>query len=213
MYAPMLSNTQQENLKYSWVARDNELLVNIDEPAHMIEKTNVYVTLKDVSDVNGNLMASPITLNLYVYRNPLRWDIKKVDKTIDYGTPYEFVATVKNLSGQRKNFEIQDLPLWINASQTSGTLNALDEQEITFTVSPFINIGTYNELISLTGDDMMSEPLPLKLRVRGSQPDWEIDPELKKQNVTMMMVARARIDGVVASSADDIIMCSMTHSA
>jgi len=205
MYAPMLSNTQQENLKYSWVARDNELLVNIDEPAHMIEKTNVYVTLKDVSDVNGNLMASPITLNLYVYRNPLRWDIKKVDKTIDYGTPYEFVATVKNLSGQRKNFEIQDLPLWINASQTSGTLNALDEQEITFTVSPFINIGTYNELISLTGDDMMSEPLPLKLRVRGSQPDWEIDPELKKQNVTMMMVARARIDGVVASSADDII--------
>ena len=67
---------------------------------------------------------------------------------------------MKNLSGVTQDFKLEDLPLWINASQTQGVLDALDEQTITFTVSDYINIGTYNEQIALIGDNMMSEPLP-----------------------------------------------------
>ena len=161
--------------------------------------------MKDVADLQGNTMESPVTMNLYVYRNPLRWDVKHIDQDVNYGERVTFVATVKNLSGVKQNFKLEDLPLWINASQTEGVLDALDEQKITFTVNDFINIGTYNEQIALLGDNKMSEPLPITLRVRGEEPKWTVEESLIQQNETMMMVARVKIDGVVASSSEDIL--------
>ena len=204
-YAPMVSNVQLDNLNYSFVANGNELYMNIKEPDYMVEKTNIYVTVKDVLDLQGNTMASPITMNLYVYRNPLRWDVKHIDRDVDYGGGTTFEATVKNLSGVKQNFRLTDLPLWISASQTDGTIDALDEQTITFTVNDYINIGTYNEQIALIGDNTMSEPLPITLRVRGDEPEWTVNDQLKQANQTMMMVARVKIDGVVANSSEDIV--------
>ena len=204
-YAPMVSNAQLDNLMYSYVANGNELYMNIKQPDYMVEKTNIYVTVKEVADLQGNTMASPVTMNLYVYRNPLRWDVKRIDKDVNYGEGLTFEATVKNLSGVKQNFRLEDLPLWINASQTQGVLDALDEQKITFTVSDYINIGTYNEQVALVGDNKMSEPLPITLRVRGDEPDWAVGDSLIQKNETMMMVARVKIDGVVASSKEDIL--------
>ena len=204
-YAPMVSNAQLDNLRYSYVANENQLYMNVIEPDYMVEKTNIYVTVKEVPDLQGNLMASPVTLNLYVYRNPLRWDVKRIEKDVNYGEGMTFEATVKNLSGVKQNFRLTDLPLWITASQTQGVLDALDEQKITFTVSDYINIGTYNEQIALIGDNSMSEPLPITLRVRGDEPDWTVPDRLKQHNQTMMMVARVKIGGIVASSTEDIL--------
>ena len=204
-YAPMASNAQLDNLLYSYVANGNELYMNIKMPDYMVEKTNIYVTVKDVLDLQGNTMVSPVTMNLFVYRNPLRWDVKRIERDVDYGNGLTFEATIKNLSGEKQNFKLTDLPLWINASQTQGVLDALDEQKITFTISDFINIGTYNEQVALVGDNKMSEPLPITLRVRGDEPEWAVGDSLKQMNQTMMMVARVKIDGVVANSKEDIL--------
>lgn len=204
-YAPMVSNSKLDNLNFSYVANGNQLLVNIKEPDYTIEKTHVYLTVKELPDLQGNLMASPVTMNVYVYRNPLRWNISHITKNIPYGEGYTFEATVKNLSGERQTYELYDLPVWISASQTSGVINALDEQTITFTVSPYINIGSYNEQIELWSDNDMSEALNVVLNVRGDEPDWKVSDQLKQANRTMMMVARVKIDGVVASSEEDIL--------
>ena len=205
IYAPMVSTAQMDNLNYKFVANDNELYINIIEPDYMVEKTNVYVTVKEVPDLQGNLMESPLTMNVYVYRNPLRWDVKRIEKEIGYGEGLTFEATVKNLSGITQNYSLEDLPLWISASRTSGTIGALDEETIRFTISPYINIGTYNEQISLVGENNMAEPLPVTLRIRGGAPDWAVSYRLKQLNQTMMMVARVKIDGVVSNSEEDIL--------
>ena len=204
-YAPMVSNAQMDNLNYNFAANNNELYINVTEPDYMVEKTNIYVTVKEIPDLQGNLMASPITMNLYVYRNPLRWSVKRVDMNVSYGYPESFVATVYNQSGVTQNFRLDDLPVWITASQTQGTIAPLDEQRITFYISDYINIGTYNEQVTLIGDNNMSEPLPITLRVRGEEPNWQVSEELKLQNQTMMMVARVKIDGVVTNSDEDIL--------
>jgi hypothetical protein len=67
--------------------------------------------VKEVPDLQGNLMASPVTMNLYVYRNPLRWDVKRIEQNINYGNGAIFEATIKNLSGVKQNFKLTDLPL------------------------------------------------------------------------------------------------------
>ncbi len=205
VYAPMTSTTLLANLKYSYVAKDNELLIDIEEPDYTIEKTNVFVTVKEVPDLQGNLMESPLTLNYYVYRNPLRWNVKRIEKEFDYGEGITFEATISNLSKDREYFELRDLPFWLDASITSGTIEALDEQVITFTVSPYMNVGNYKEAISLISASDMSDPLPISVKVKGSVPEWAVSPDLLKKSNTMMLVARIRINDVVANDPNDIL--------
>ena len=204
-YAPMVSNSQMDNLNYSFATNNNELLIDITEPDFMVEKTNVYVTIKDIPDLQGNLMASPLTMDLYVYRNPLRWDVKRIEERFPYRKGCTFEATVKNLSGIRQNFRIEDLPVWITASETQGVIGPLDEKTVQFTVSDFINVGTYNEQISLVGDNNMSESLPITLRVRDAEPEWAVSDRLRQMNQTMLMVCRVKVDGIIANSKEDIL--------
>ena len=52
--APMRPYEELRNLKFNHVGRDNQILVNINEPDSKINKRNIYVTLRDIPDKNGN---------------------------------------------------------------------------------------------------------------------------------------------------------------
>ena len=201
----MARSSQLNNVKYSYVVDGNKLLINLDVPDAQIEKTNVYVTVRDVADLNGNIMKSPLTMNVYVYRNPLRWDKLHEDVVLSYGDGVEITATIKNLSGESHHFELRDIPIWITPSITEGTIGPLDEQKVTFTISPFINIGTYNEVVSLVGENEMTETFSLNIKVKGESPDWKVSDALKNENLTMQMIARVRIDGLVANDPNDML--------
>lgn len=205
-YAPMARSSQLDNIKYSYVADGNKLLINLDVPDTQIEKTNVFVTVRDVADLNGNVMKSPLTMNVYVYRNPLRWDKKHESLTVAYNYGGVIEATIKNLSGESQPFELKDLPIWIIPSMTQGVIAPLDEQKISFTVSPFTNVGSYDEMVSLVGENGMTESLALNVRVMGEAPDWRVSYDLKNENQTMQMVARVKIDGIIAHDRNDILV-------
>ena len=204
-YAPMRGMVALENIPYSFVSKDNELYINLDMPDYKIEKTNVLVTVKDVTDLNGNAMSSPVTMDFYVYRNPLRWKSKQLSFETHYGDESTFEAVVENKSGKTKRFTLEGLPVWITASQYSGVVGPLSEQTITFTISPYTNIGDYDEVISLSGEDAMSEPLPLFIKVRGMSPDWAVDDELLKGNLTMSIIGQVSISDEVAHDRGDML--------
>ena len=203
--APMTRASLLDNIKYSFVADGNKLLINLDVPDADIEKTNVYVTVRDVADLNGNLLLSPVTSNIYVYRSPLRWSLQHISKTLKYGEGCAFDVEIKNLSGLDQYYTLDDLPVWISASETAGVVSALDEKTITFTVSPYINIGNYDEVVSLSNDNNMFERLKINLTVRGDEPLWEVSEQLKMKNQVMHLVARIKIDDVIASDKDDML--------
>ena len=205
VFAPINNTGQRENLKFSYVADKQNLLMNLDEPDANLEKTNVYITVSDVADLNGNLMASPLMMELYIHRNPLRWTVNQLSVKTQYGEPATVEATITNLSGKRRSYTLEQLPVWITASQTSGTLEAMGEETITLTISPYINIGDYTEKINLVDEEGMNEPLPIRIEVRGEEPVWAVSDALKSTNITMNIIARVKIDGQVADDANDII--------
>ena len=204
-HAPMTSSRKLDNVRFSYVADGKDLLINLDVPDYQIEKSNVYVTVRDVADLNGNTMASPLTMNMYVYRNPLRWDVKHLNLSAPYGKGLTFEATIHNLSGQQQSFELLDLPVWITASKMQGVINALDDETIVFTVSPYINVGNYKEVLSLISTDNMAEPLPVEISIEGRQPQWRVSDELKNKNQMMHMVVRVNIDGNVINDSRDLL--------
>ncbi len=204
-YAPMSGKATLENIRYSFVADGKDLLINLDEPDYAIEKTNLIVTVKDVADLNGNRMASPVTMDIYVYRNPLRWDMKQLSLDVCYGVTTIIVAKVVNHSGRARRFTVEGLPVWVTASQTSGTVGPLGEQQIEFTISPYINIGDYDEVIYIVGEDGMTEPLALNIKVRGDQPDWKVDQDLQESNITMSIIGEVEVGGSIAHDPDDML--------
>ena len=204
-YAPMRGQATLENIPYSFVADGKDLLINLDLPDYRIEKTNVMVTVRNINDLNGNTMASPVTMDLYVYRNPLRWTAKQLNLNVYYGEEYTFEAVVKNLSGKTRRFSLEGLPVWITASQYSGVVGPLSEQPITFTISPYINKGDFDEVIYLSGEDEMSEPLPLNIKVRGQAPDWAVDEFLLKDNISMSIIGQVTVGDKIAHDPEDML--------
>ena len=204
-YARMREKTNLEHLEFSYVVDNQDLLLNLDVPDAEIEKTNVYITVKDVADLNGNLTASPVLLNLYVYRNPLRWDVKRLNITTHYGNETTVEVKLKNLGGKKQNYTMEGLPIWITASKSAGVIDALDEESIMLTISPYINIGDYDEKIYVKGENGMSEPLPIKITVRGDEPQWVVSDALKERNISMNMVARVYLDEHLTSDPADIL--------
>ena len=204
-YAPIDNTGQRENLNYSYVVDKQNLLINIDEPAVNLEKTNVYITVRDVADLNGNLMENPVMMDLYVYRNPLRWSEKRMNIETFYGYGSTVEVTIQNLSGKSHSYYIENQPLWITPSKTSGTIGATDQETISLSVSPYTNIGDFDEIINLVNEDGMCEALPVHITVRGAIPDWTVSESLQKKNITMNMIARVKIDDVITDDPYDII--------
>ena len=204
-YALLHDGGKMENLAYSFVTDNQQLLLNLDVPEADIEKTNVYVTVKEVADLNGNLTASPVVMNLFVYRNPLRWEHRQLDVEARYGEGAVVKVKVNNLSGKSESYTLTGLPLWITASKTAGTLPALGEETIELTVSPYINRGNFSEKIFLVGSGGMAEPLPINIKVRGDEPQWAVSNALKAKGITMHIVARVKVENEVMHDPDDIV--------
>ena len=122
-----------------------------------------------------------------------------------YGEEYTFKAVITNLSGRSRRFSLEGLPIWITASQYNGVVDALGELPITFTISPYINIGNFDEVIYLVGEDEMTEPLPLSIKVRGEAPNWVVDDKLLQGNISMSIIGQVSITADVEHDKDDML--------
>lgn len=205
VYAPISNTGKLENINYSYVCDGNDLVIDLDVPDYQIEKTNVYITVKEVADLRGNLMASPVVMDLYVYRNPLRWDAKRKTVETMYGKEATLTLNIENLSGKTQTYKIDGLPQWMTASLTSGSIAALDEEALTLTISPYTNVGTYQEVIYIIGENDIAEPLPITVRVKAEEPEWEVADDLKAANQTMHMVVQVVTDGQISHDPEDIL--------
>ena len=151
-------------------------MINLMDTPEAIEKTTVNFTVKDVSDLNGNLMESPVTWSAYIDRNQLKWSEKSVTKEKKLNATMTFAVDVENHGGTVKNFTIEGLPAWLDAMPESGSIDPQGRETILFTVDEGTNVGRYDEVIYVKGDNNVAESLPVTLKVFDEQPDWTVNP-------------------------------------
>ena len=172
--APISSKGTLTKLNFGWTFDGTELLINLKMLDKEINKQTVYVTVRDVEDLNGNPMVSPVMWSAFVDRNSLRWD----ERNIYYEVPdnedfaHTYTTTIRNTTGLTRQFRIEDLPTWLSVDLPSGTLQPLDEKLVTFTVKEGITVGKYSETIYLTDDNDLAEPLTFNLTVSSVCP-WD----------------------------------------
>jgi hypothetical protein len=199
--APLQAAEHLRVLNFSYIGRTNQLEVNIDEDNARINKRNIYVTVSEIPDKNGNFMASAATEYFYVDRNPLKWAKRHVIQTLGAGMEESVEMDIVNKSGKAHTFTIDNLPRWLTVDKVGGEIEPMDEEHVIFTVSKDLNVGTYDQIIYVTDEDGMSEPLFLELTIEGEAPQWTIDPE--RRRYSMNIVAQVYLNNILVTDKRD----------
>ncbi|MBR0046500.1 MAG: hypothetical protein IJP75_06410 [Bacteroidaceae bacterium] len=174
--APVVPYEEVKNLKFGFIGRGNQLMVELDENAARLNHRNIYVTVRDIEDKNGNTMASPQTACYYVTNSSLQWLLNRADYTIKYGTGEnageELTLPFYNHGSISHTYTIENCPKWLKLDKYTDVVAPQFLDGVEAVISKDLNIGTYNEIIYLTDEEGITEPFYFNLTVEGDKPDW-----------------------------------------
>ena len=206
-FAPIRDHGLLTKLNYDWSFNNDELLINLNMEDYEINKQTVYVTVRDVEDLHGNPMSSPVTWVAYVDRNTLKWEQRNVYYTYDYeedATESTYPLLILNTSGRAHQFTIDNIPDWLTLSSTQGTMNALEQRRIELTVARTLPPGEYMETVYLTDENGLAEPLNIHLTVVATPPYDNIDKS--KYPYNMSVCAQVLLDDAsLSADKNDIV--------
>ena len=185
--APVVPFEELENLKFSFVGEGHKLLVNLNEKNAKLNRRNIYVTIRDVEDKNGNTMASPQTACYLVNNSSLQWVVNRYDYTTMYGAGETGELVFYNNSATSHTYTIENCPKWLTLNKYSDVIAPQNMEYINATINKDLNVGTYNEILYLTDEEGITEPFYLNLTVEDEQPEWanSINSDLLKYSMSI----------------------------
>ncbi|OYU97296.1 MAG: hypothetical protein CFE21_03105 [Bacteroidetes bacterium B1(2017)] len=192
-----------QSINFTYGLNGDKIIISPTTANEFIENVTLDITVKGVMDKNGNVMQSPKTWIAYVDKNQVKWqdDLRVFDKVA--AAPLSFQASITNSGGALKDYTIGNLPAWLKASTTNASINPNSSQTITFTVDPTLNIGKYEQDLSLTTDFGFADKLLIKLNVNAVAPAWEVKPgDFSK---SMSIVGQVRINNVISANTEDML--------
>ncbi|MBR6167992.1 MAG: hypothetical protein IKQ50_06145 [Paludibacteraceae bacterium] len=208
-FAPVRDHGLLNKLNFGWAFNTDELLINLQMQDYEINKQTVYVTVRDVEDLHGNPMQSPVTWSAFVDRNTLKWDKRDVYYSIDYDYQDEagpFTLTIRNISGRTHQFTIDNAPDWLNVRTAGGTLTALEEKPVELRLTREMAPGEYTETLYLTDENGLAEPLNIHLTVVANPPYTGFDQSKYPMNMSLCgkVLVSTKTD-FSAATEDDIV--------
>ncbi|MEO9003944.1 MAG: LamG-like jellyroll fold domain-containing protein [Ginsengibacter sp.] len=201
--APIKDRGPVDNLNFDFVVNNDALIINMLEPKQAIDKTIVTFQAKNVQDMNGNSLVSPITWTAYIDQNPLKWSDDELNLSKDVYKPMQFETYIVNSGGSIQHFVLDNVPRWLTADITSGTVAPEGKQKITFTINDGLNVGAYDEVIYVRNDNGESQGLAINLKVNGKAPDWQVNPADFQYNMTIY--GKIRIQNIFSDDNEDMV--------
>ncbi|MDR3187805.1 MAG: T9SS type A sorting domain-containing protein [Prevotellaceae bacterium] len=202
--APALKEVRAlESVAHSWTASSNKIVINITEPEYRIEGATLEFSVADILDLNDNPLAQPISWTAYANMNRLRWSDDEVSITKEHLREATREVSISNESGKEETWSLSSLPSWLTASKLQGNIKPLGSEKITFTVHPAMPVGSYEDIIYLTGNNQVDVPLLLSLKVTTQIPSWDVNPS--DFEYSMSLIGQLRFEGVVSEDTEDMV--------
>ena len=205
-YAPVRDRGQLTNLPFTWTYQESELLINIKTQPREINKRTMFLTVRDVEDLNGNRLPSPVMWSVYANLNSIVWSDREVRISTAYEglSTFEYQVHIINQTGMTRQYTIDNLPKWLSVSSSQGTLEAEAQKMVTLTFSLDLKPGIHNHVIYLTDDQGLSEPLLIEVEVTTECPYEE--PEKGKYPYNMSLCGQVKIGDVFDSDPEDKVI-------
>lgn len=191
-----------QSINFNYSVNQDKIILTPTTLAELIENVTLDITVKDVYDLNGNKMQSPKTWIAFVDKNQVKWQDQEFSFTKKTGAALSFTSNIVNSGGAIKQFDIQNLPVWLSASPSSGVVSPNSFKTISFTIDPNVNIGTYENQIQLLTDFGYPDGLLVSLKVFAEEPStWAVNAG-SFQNA-MSIVGQVRVNNVISTNPDD----------
>ncbi len=193
------------DVDFDWVVNGDKIIITPNPTqADLIENVILDITVANVEDERGNLLASPATWTAFVDRNTMKWDEKSLELTKKFLEPLAFEVDIINRGGSNEGFTISNLPPWLTASPSSGSVAPASTQKVTFTVASDLNIGQFTKDIRLITDFGFDEILLLNIDVFTDPPaDWVVDPS--DFELSMNVIGQVSVSGIISNDPADIL--------
>ncbi len=194
-----------EPVPFTFTASDRQITIQLNDqemaPAR-VEGCNLKVEIMNVVDEHGNY-AAPVCWNIYVQRNSLLWEDNYASVTKDELDEQTFELTLVNNGSEIQNWQITNIPAWLQLNATSGVIRPQSELTLTATLPASLAAGYYADILLLTGKDGIAEPCLIEAAVLAPEPDWNVD--VNTYEATGNIIARLSLPAGVAQSEHDII--------
>ncbi len=193
-----------QSIDFDWVVNGDQIVITPSESFNaLIQGTVIDIAIRDVQDLYGNRLSSPISWTAFVDLNQVKWSETDFEVKIPVNEGYQFNVEIINSAGTEQGFTIENLPPWLSVSQSIGTIDPQSAIELTFTINEGLNVGYYDEDIYLSTDLGFREKLQLDVAVEGDTPDWSVNPF--DFQYSMNMVAALSISGVESRDVNDLV--------
>ena len=205
-HAPARQPDLVSKIDFDWSFNNDELLININMRDHEINKNNIYITVRNVEDLNGNRTVSPIMWQVYVNKNTLVWNSDGINEIFfdramaEWQIPVQF----RNTSGRRHQYTIEGLPDWLHVNQAYGSINPEETLTAYFTVDGNLPIGDYSEIIYLTDEDSLAEPLKVFIQIKAVFPWTQVDGRAFEGQMSLR--GQVLVDGKYDSDPEDVVV-------
>ena len=206
--APVRDRSVLTKMNFDWAFNQDELLINLNMLDREINKQNIYVTVRDVEDLNGNRMVSPMMWQVFVDKNSLKWEkrcvtFRRTDGDAESDNYYDI--KINNNSGRRHQYTIEQLPDWLSVDEDYGALNPEEEKFLRLTFNTAMEPGVYSELIYLTDENDLSEPLHVEYTIETQCP-WD-DVDKRKYAYTMSLCGQVKVkNNYDADTRDKVVV-------
>jgi len=204
--APIQDIGQLTKMNFDWTFNNDELMINLNMRDKEINKQTIYVTVRDVEDLNGNPMTSPVTWTTFVDKNALKWAMRELTAHAIYDAndePIEKTMRIINHSGKRHQYTIESIPEWLSVDAEYGSIDPTDEITITLSFSPELAPGVYSDVLYLTDGDDLSDPLRIEYTVEAIPPYDDFDKG--KYPLNMSICGQVKINDTFDSDENDIV--------
>ncbi|MGN0089889.1 MAG: LamG-like jellyroll fold domain-containing protein [Alloprevotella sp.] len=192
----------KQNVPFTFTASERKILIRLTDQPQRLENCNVSVTLRGVRDSHYNACEN-LTWDFYVRQNQLLWQQDEV-AAVKRGTEaVGFEVGIANNSGSTENWSVSNLPVWLSVNSGSGSIPAISERTLRFTVNPALSIGNHEAVVYLTGNLGIPEPLVVKVNSTSQAPDWSVDAA--DYEYTMNINGQLKVEGVLSHDENDIV--------
>lgn len=193
-----------QSVNFNYSVNGDKIILTPNEDNDRIENVELSIGVKNIKDLNGNGLDAPITWTAFVDRNDVVWLDDELNLEKELNAAYAFEVEITNQGGQLRDFVISNLPAWLTASPSSGTLEPTRSRTIRFEVDEGLNIGEYDEFVHLTTDFGFDERLSLNLNVFKAPPvDWTVEPS--DYQFSMSLVGAVKISDILSRDKNDLI--------
>ena len=197
------SAPHKTNLDIDYAIDKKIVTITLNHSAASLENCTVSTTLLRYYDMHENY-GNPVTWTFRVKQNPLLWETDKKDVSVPVGQGGTFTVKLTNYGKDEQTWQFPELPSWLTASQTSGTLQPNQSVDITFTASSANAIGRYFATISARTEvhqSPLDTPLDICVTVEGVRPNGTAGnyPE------HMGVIGQICIDGITSTDTEDLV--------